>query len=110
MESVRGASFSSRYRWPKRAPSRMRHKNLCSNHRIRVGSFSLKTIHARETLELLLQDDGYDVVSADNGPEGLALIERSRPMWPLSISVFQAWTVIPLHGQSVSSRWGQKCF
>ncbi len=34
---------------------------------------------ARETLELLLKDDGYDVVSADNGHQGLALIEESRP-------------------------------
>lgn len=34
---------------------------------------------ARETLEILLKDDGYDVISADNGPTGLALTEEVEP-------------------------------
>ncbi len=34
---------------------------------------------ARETLEILLKDDGYDVLSADSGTAGLALAEESRP-------------------------------
>lgn len=34
---------------------------------------------ARETLELLLKDDGYEVVSADSGQKGLALIEDFKP-------------------------------
>jgi two-component system CheB/CheR fusion protein len=34
---------------------------------------------ARETLELLLQDDGYEVASADSGHKGLALIEEFKP-------------------------------
>lgn len=34
---------------------------------------------ARETLEILLTDDGYDVVSADSGPTGLRLTEEFLP-------------------------------
>ena len=34
---------------------------------------------ARETLELLLRDDGYEVASADAGHKGLALIEVFKP-------------------------------
>lgn len=34
---------------------------------------------ARETLQELLTDDGYEVHSAESGPTGLAVIEESRP-------------------------------
>lgn len=34
---------------------------------------------ARETLEILLKDDGYDVVSANSGPTGLKLIDEFHP-------------------------------
>lgn len=34
---------------------------------------------ARETLQWLLEDDGYEVVTAETGPEGLRLIREHRP-------------------------------
>jgi two-component system, chemotaxis family, CheB/CheR fusion protein len=36
-------------------------------------------LEIRETLAELLRDDGFTVVTADNGTEGLELVERERP-------------------------------
>lgn len=56
---------------------------VCESQQKSQNSYRIVIIEdnrdARETLELLLKDDGYDVASADTGDEGLVLVKEFKP-------------------------------